>query len=77
MDSDKQVVSIGLDITAQEFAWALEDEALASYQKGYEQHRAEQRAKRIKVLKKATEFAGIMFAGFVVALLLMWARWGR
>lgn len=73
MDADKKIVSIGLDINAQDFARALEEEAIASYQAGYEAHKAERRAANIKVLKQVGAWAGAMLFGFLMMLLFAWA----
>ena len=66
MESDKQTVNIGLEIDAQYFNRALQEEAIASYQAGYAAHKAERRAAHIKALKQI----GLgMLGGFVVTLI--------
>ena len=78
MDSDKQVVSIGLDFEAREFMQFLEDEAVASYREGYAAGQKVEREKRRAAWSKVREGAiGLLWTAilsFAVVVFLWWVK---
>ena len=78
MDSDKQVVSIGLDFEAREFMQFLEEQVVASYREGYAAGQKVEQEKRRAAWSKVREGAiGLLWTAilsFAVVVFLWWVK---